>query len=106
MTLRRLLAVVMLVVVLVTFVRPAQAEALEPTVIILIISGAIVVVAVLAVLIIANVAEHRRGIRTQEQQRGPLVVAPLVARDRRESGRGRAAHRYQPPLTLIACPVM
>ncbi|OLC01334.1 MAG: hypothetical protein AUH30_00285 [Candidatus Rokubacteria bacterium 13_1_40CM_68_15] len=75
MTLRRLLAVVMLVVVLVTFVRPAQAEALEPTVIILIISGAIVVVAVLAVLIIANVAEHRRGIRTQEQQRGPLVVA-------------------------------
>ena len=75
MTFRRLLTILVLVVVLVTVVRPARAEALEPTVIILIISGAIVLVAVLAVLIIANVSEHRRGIRTEEPPRGPVIVA-------------------------------
>ena len=74
MTPRRLLAVVMLVVVLVTFVRPAQAEALEPMTIILIVSGAIVVVTLLAVLIISNVEEHRRGIRTQNDEGLLLLV--------------------------------
>jgi uncharacterized membrane protein YozB (DUF420 family) len=74
MTPRRLLAVVMLVMVLVTFVRPAQAEALEPMTIILIVSGAIVVVTLLAVLIISNVEEHRRGIRTQSDEGLLLLV--------------------------------
>ena len=70
---RRLLALVVVVIVLVTFVQPARAEALEPTVIILIVSGAIVLVAVIAVVIIANVMEHRRGIRTRVDE-GPVLV--------------------------------
>src|SRR5262249_45014998 len=75
MTLRRLLTILVLVVVLVTVVPPARAEAVERTRLILTVSGAIGLVAVLAVLIIANVTEHRRGIRTGEPPRGPVIVA-------------------------------
>ena len=74
MTTRRGLVILLVVILLVTFVRPARAEALEPTLILLIVSGAIVVVALLAVLIIANVTEYRRGTRTQTDD-GPVVVA-------------------------------
>ena len=74
MTRRRLFAVVVLAVLLITFVRPARAEALEPTIVILIVSGAIVVVTLIAVLIIANVTEHRRGIRTQDED-APVLLA-------------------------------
>ena len=74
MTRHRLFAVVILVVLLVTFVRPARAEALEPMTVILIVSGAIVVIALVAVLIIANVTEYRRGTRAQEHD-GPLILA-------------------------------
>jgi len=75
MTLRQLLTIIVLVVALVTAVQPARAEALEPTVIVLIISGAVVLVAVLAVLIIANVTDYQRGIRTEAPLRAPLMVA-------------------------------
>jgi hypothetical protein len=58
-TFKRCVGVVLLAVLLAVVVRPAPAEALEPTTIMLIAGVGIVVIAVVAVLIIANVTEKR-----------------------------------------------
>ena len=73
MRLRRLLALILVVTVLVTFVQPARAEALEPTLIVLIVSAGIVVVTLIAFLIIANVTEYQRGTRPRVED-GPVLV--------------------------------
>jgi hypothetical protein len=59
-TFAKCVCVVLLTTLIVMVVRPARAEALEPVLISIIISGAVVVVALVAILIIANVAEGRR----------------------------------------------
>ena len=79
MSWRRSLAIVLLVVMIVTLARPARAEALEPTTIILIVSGAIVLVAVLVVLIVANVTDYQRRGRAENTDGPPLVLAGTVA---------------------------
>jgi len=58
---KRIAAILVLVVVLVTAVQPARAEAFEPTTVALLIGGAVVVVALVALLVIANVRERQRG---------------------------------------------
>ncbi len=57
----KLATILILVAVLVTAVQPARAEAFEPTTVLLIAGGVAVVVALVAVLVIANVREHQRG---------------------------------------------
>ena len=52
--------VLLVAVLLATVVQPARAEAMDPILISLAISGAIVVVALIAILIIANASEGRR----------------------------------------------
>jgi hypothetical protein len=65
MTPRQLLIVLLVATVLVTAIRPARAEAIEPTTIMLIASAAVVVVVIVAYLIIANVESYRRGDRVE-----------------------------------------
>ena len=77
MTFSKLVCVVLLVTVLVLVVKPARAEAMDPILISIIISGAIVVVALVAILVIANMSEGRR--RSSEAPAEP--PAPLVALD-------------------------
>lgn len=77
MTFAKCVGVVLLATLLVMVVRPARAEALEPVFISMIVSGAIVVIALVAILIIANVSEGRR--RSSEDT--PERAAPLVALD-------------------------
>ena len=54
------ICVLLLAVLLATVAQPARAEAMDPILISLAISGAIVVVALIAILIIANASEGRR----------------------------------------------
>jgi heme/copper-type cytochrome/quinol oxidase subunit 2 len=54
------LCVVLVAVLLATVAQPARAEAMDPILISMIVSGAIVVVALIAILIIANASEGRR----------------------------------------------
>ena len=75
MTFAKCVCVVLLAMLLVMVVRPARAEALEPVFISMIVSAAIVVVALVAILIIANMSEGRR--RSSEDM--PGRAAPLVA---------------------------
>jgi hypothetical protein len=74
-TFAKCVCVVLLAMLLVMVVRPARAEALEPVFISMIVSAAIVVVALVAILIIANMSEGRR--RSSEDM--PERAAPLVA---------------------------
>jgi hypothetical protein len=74
-TFTKFVCVVLLVTVLVLVVKPARAEALDPILISLIVSGAIVVVALVAILIIANMSEgRRRGAETEPAPATQLVV--------------------------------
>ena len=66
----RTLALALAVVLLVTFVTPAKAEAIEPTAALLIAGAAIVVVVLIVYLIVANV----EGDRKVEQPEGPRIV--------------------------------
>ena len=75
MTFTKCVCVVLLVALGVMVVQPARAEALEPMFISLIVSGAVVVLVLVAILIIANVTEGRQ--RTAQAVPGP--AAPLVA---------------------------
>ncbi len=75
MTFTKCVCVVLLVALGVMVVHPARAEALEPMFISLIVSGAVVVLVLVAILIIANVTEGRQ--RTVQAVPGP--VAPLLA---------------------------
>ena len=54
------ICVLLVAVLLATVVQPARAEAMDPILISLAISGAIVVIAIIAILIIANASEGRR----------------------------------------------
>ena len=60
MRLTKWICVVLVAVLLATVAQPARAEAMDPILISLIVSGAIVVVALIAILIIANASEGRR----------------------------------------------
>ena len=60
MTLTKWVCVLLAATILATVAQPARAEAMEVIFISLIISGAIVVVALIAILIIANASEGRR----------------------------------------------
>jgi uncharacterized membrane protein YvlD (DUF360 family) len=75
-TFKRCVCVVLLAALLAVFVRPAPAEALEPTTIMLIAGVGIAVIAVVAVLIIANVTEKRP--RTSQIIEA-LAAPPLLA---------------------------
>lgn len=75
MRLRQALVILLIATLLVTAVRPAQAEALEPNVIILIASAGVIVLVVIAYLIIANVESHRRGDRVDiTTPNAPMLV--------------------------------
>jgi len=65
------ICVLLLAVLLATVAQPARAEAMDPILISLAISGAIVVVAIIAILIIANASEgkRRRGEDTTPPER-------------------------------------
>jgi hypothetical protein len=54
------ICVLLVAVLLATVAQPARAEAMDPILISLAISGAIVVIALIAILIIANASEGRR----------------------------------------------
>lgn len=54
------ICVLLVAVLLATVAQPARAEAMDPILISLAISGAIVLVALIAILIIANASEGRR----------------------------------------------
>jgi heme/copper-type cytochrome/quinol oxidase subunit 2 len=54
------ICVLLVAVLLATVAQPARAEAMDPILISLAISGAIVVIAIIAILIIANASEGRR----------------------------------------------
>jgi hypothetical protein len=65
------ICVLLVAVLLATVAQPARAEAMDPILISLAISGAIVVVAIIAILIIANASEgkRRRGEDTTPPER-------------------------------------
>ena len=80
MTFSKCVCVMLLVTLLVMVVKPARAEALEPVFISMIVSGAIVVIALVAILIIANMTEGRRRSSEAEPERpAPLVALQIVA---------------------------
>ena len=60
MRLTKWICVLLVAVLLATVAQPARAEAMDPILISLAISGAIVVIAIIAILIIANASEGRR----------------------------------------------
>ena len=61
MTATRLIALVLLVAISAVTLQPARAEALEPTITILIVSAAVAVLIVVVVVVIANVRESQKG---------------------------------------------
>ena len=75
MTFTKCVCVVLLAALGVMVVQPAPAEALEPMFISMIVGGAVVVLVLVAILIIANVTEGRQ----RTVQAGPGPAAPLVA---------------------------
>ena len=82
MTFAKCVCVVLLATLLVMVVRPARAEALEPVFISMIVSGAIVVIALVAILIIANMSEGRRRSSVEMPERAaPLVALDIAAPD-------------------------
>lgn len=75
MTPRRLLALIVLAAFAVVTLQPTPAEAFEPTTVLLIIGGAVIVVALVALLVIANIREHQRGeAEAPSPPRGVLIV--------------------------------
>jgi uncharacterized membrane protein YozB (DUF420 family) len=74
---KRIAAILVLVVVLVTAVQPTRAEAFEPTTVMLLVGGAVVIIALVAVLVIANIRERQRGeAATHPQPPKLLAMAP------------------------------
>jgi hypothetical protein len=68
------ICVLLVAVLLATVVQPARAEAMDPILISLAISGAIVVIAIIAILIIANASEGRRR-RSEDTTPPERIVA-------------------------------
>ena len=60
MTFKRFVCIVLLVALTAVLVRPARAEAMDPQVILIIAGVGIAVIALIAVVIIANASEGRR----------------------------------------------
>jgi hypothetical protein len=61
MTTGQLLTLIVLIAFAVVTLQPAPAEAFEPATVLLIIGGVVIVVALVALLVIANVRERQRG---------------------------------------------
>ena len=61
MTYKRWLTLIVLVAFTAMVAQPAPAEAFEPTTVMLIVGGVVIVVALVALLVIANVRERQRG---------------------------------------------
>jgi hypothetical protein len=74
MTLRQALVALLVAALLVMAVHPARAEALEPNIILLVVSAGVVVLVILAYLIIANAESYRRGDRVD----GTTPALPVV----------------------------
>jgi len=72
------ICVVLVAVLLATVAQPARAEAMDPILISLIVSGAIVVVALIAILIIANASEGRRRRGEDTTPPGRIVAYQYV----------------------------
>ena len=60
MTVKRFVCIVLLVALTAVLVRPARAEAMDPQVILIIAGVGIAVIALIAIVIIANASEGRR----------------------------------------------
>ena len=78
MRLTKWICVVLVAVLLATVAQPARAEAMDPILISLIVSGAIVVVALIAILIIANASEGRRRRGEDTTPPGRIVAYQYV----------------------------
>jgi len=76
-TFKRCVCVVLVATLALTLVQPARAEAMEPMTIMLIVGAGIAVVALIAVLVIANVTEKRP--RTALLLEDALAAPPLLA---------------------------
>jgi hypothetical protein len=76
-TFKRCVGVVLLAALLAIVVRPAPAEALEPMTIMLIVGAGVAVILLVAVVVIANVAEKRP--RTSQVAEALAAPPPLLA---------------------------
>ncbi len=76
MTFKRCVCIVLLAALAAVVVQPARAEAMEPMTIMLIVGAGIAVVALIAILIIANASEGKRRSAEVSTALGapPLVV--------------------------------
>jgi ABC-type lipoprotein release transport system permease subunit len=75
MTFKRFVCILLLVALTAVLVKPARAEAMDPQVILIIVGVGIAVVALIAVLIIANSSEgRRRSAEISTAEGGPTVV--------------------------------
>ena len=75
MTFKRFVSILLLVTLITVVAKPARAEAMDPQLILIIAGVAIAVVALIAVLIIANASEgRRRGAELSTAEAGPTVV--------------------------------
>src|SRR5438128_10893357 len=79
-TFKRFVCIVLLVVLTAVVVRPARAEAMDPQTILIIVGVGIAVVALIAVVIIANASEGRR--RSSELSTTAEVLEELERRSR------------------------
>jgi hypothetical protein len=81
-TFKRLVCIVLLTTMIAVLVKPARAEAMDPNLILTLVGVGIAVVAVIAVVIIANMAEGRRRTAAAEALAGgpaTVVVYTTVA---------------------------
>ena len=75
MTFKRFVSILLLVTLITVVAKPARAEAMDPQLILIIAGVGIAVVALIAVLIIANASEgRRRGAELSTAEAGPTVV--------------------------------
>ena len=76
MTLKRFVSILLLVTLIAVVAKPARAEAMDPQLILIIAGVGIAVVALIAVLIIANASEGRRrgSAELSTAEAGPTVV--------------------------------
>ena len=76
MTFKRFVSILLLVTLIAVVAKPARAEAMDPQLILIIAGVAVAVVALIAVLIIANASEgRRRGAELSTAEAGPTVVS-------------------------------
>jgi len=74
-TFKRFVCIVLMAALMMTLVKPARAEAMDPNVILIIVGAGIAVIAVIAVIIIANASEGRRRTAAASLAAGgPTVV--------------------------------